>query len=156
MSWLKMAGFKLAGGSRSFFYNKWRHHNVLALLFFRDVWWLKPAWLWIYPVWKPSPSLNRIIPLFQHSKAQHSGNKEPFFTPQHTEFGQVWWISEKQKDLKGLSSRGSQLLPVSIISRKVLLNICISLILDSISVIMLFFTEQLVQNTLMSTIGSTK
>ena len=90
------------------------------------------------------------------AKAQHSGNKEPFFTPQHTEFGQVWWISEKQKDLKGLSSRGSQLLPVSIISRKVLLNICISLTLDSISVIMLFFTEQLVQNTLMSTIGSTK
>ena len=129
----------------------------LLYCFVKDVWWLKPAWLWIYSVWKPSPSLNRIIPLFQHSKAQHSGNKEPFCTPQHTEFGQVWWISVEQKDLKVLnSSSKSQLLPVSTISRKVLLNICISLTLDSISVIMLFFTEQLVQNTLMSTIGSTK
>lgn len=48
------------------------------------------------------------------------------------------------------------LLPVSTISRRELLNIAILVILDFISFINWSFTEQFVENTLMSAIGSTK
>ena len=48
------------------------------------------------------------------------------------------------------------LLPVSTISRRELLNIAILVIPDFISFINWSFTEQFVENTLMSAIGSTK
>lgn len=48
------------------------------------------------------------------------------------------------------------LLPVSTISRRKLLNIAILFIPDFISFIKWSFTEQFVENTLMSAIGSTK